>query len=148
MKTVLQVFVPAFVPFPIMAWLGKLLISYDDKAASLSEVTFSSLKSFLSVAMPLLFIVAVLLQILMVMQFKNILQVRYAYKRFILIVTAVAILLSYTVAYIIWEPQLGVSSLLRSVGVMTTVQAIYWLLNISTIHIIDRIYNQHIIKAE
>jgi type IV secretory pathway TrbL component len=148
MKFVLRIFLPALIPFPVMAWLGKLLISFDGNAMALSEITFSSLKIFLSVAMPLLVIVALLVQALIIVQLQDAIQEQHIHKRLVLAIVGVALLLSYLVAYVLWQPSFGVLRLLRSVGVMLTVQAVYWLLNVATLYLVHRIYKQYTVKAE
>ncbi|MCJ8208903.1 hypothetical protein MUY27_04230 [Mucilaginibacter sp. RS28] len=120
-----------FVPFVILAWLLKQLFPYQlHPQAYPNEFTFTDLRVYFSHVMPLLYVAALLL---------NGLYVEKLVKRFfssaqgerkkqLLTVAIVIIIFSVILSILIWSPEAGLTTLLRSVSTCVTIQAIYWLL--------------------
>lgn len=131
-----------WLPFVWMAWLGKQLFPYRLNAVlNPVEFTFLDLRVFFSHVMPLLYVVAALMQILFVDKLYQ-----YCYERnwrlkrkmFLLLFAIIAILAIGT-SVLIWQREAGFVVLFSSIYRLFAVQLAYWLLSYGTWVLINKL---------
>ncbi|WDF54129.1 hypothetical protein [Mucilaginibacter sp. KACC 22063] len=134
-----SVLITVFIPFVIMAWLGKQLFPYQiNSALNPNEFTFTDLRIYFSHTMPLLYTAAVLMHILFVGKLFHKLDYT-CYKQLATKFLYSILICSVGLSVLIWQPDAGLVILLRSVGCISVVQVVYWLLTFGAIKFIENL---------
>ena len=141
MKKLLKVILPPFVAFLIFGALIKYapLAKHIGGLAQIGTETLYGLMSYFKIFTPLLFLTALLTQLLIVIPlWRHILN---NHKRLFATITGVCvfvIVLSAAISYIIWDNATGTSHLITIFLFMAGVQVFYWLINFEVLYLLDR----------
>jgi formate/nitrite transporter FocA (FNT family) len=139
MKKLLKVMLPPFIGF----FLYFIAIRYSSLYFTLQidKMGVGDLKSFMAFyryTLPLLFVVAVLTQLLVVVPVWNSLDKKTVADKINIIVDLCFICLVFAlgISYSIWDPQHGIGNLVKLVGFMSAVQIIYWFINLLILYLL------------
>ena len=140
MKKLLKVFVPPFIGFSL--YFVGVRYSPDYFNLTIGQIgtgTLAGYMAFYKYALPLLFAVAILTQLLFVMPAWNRLLHRSRTRRIwaLVILILVCLVFAGAISYIIWDPTTGHAYLIRTFLFMTAVQLVYWSINLFTLAVIE-----------
>jgi hypothetical protein len=140
MKKLLKVLLPPFIGF----FLYFIAIRYSSHYFDLNigQIGTGSLEGFMAYyryALPLLFIVAILTQLLIVVPVWNKVLLKPASARFwaIFSFVFVCLIMAAALSYPIWDKVTGVHHLLKIFLFMSAVQLVYWTINFITLIVIE-----------
>jgi hypothetical protein len=140
MKKLLRVMLPPFIGFFIF-FVG---VRYSSVYFTLKidEMGLGNLKSFMAFyryTLPLLFIVAVLTQLLVIVPVWRSLVEKTVADRINLIIDLcfVCFVFALGISYAIWDPQRGIHNLIKLVGFMSAVQLVYWFINLLILYLLE-----------
>lgn len=140
MKKLLKVLLPPFAGFFIFF----VAIRYSSLYFTLQidKMGVGDLKSFMAFyryTLPLLFIVAVLTQLLVAVPvWRNAIKRPLADRLNIVIdVCFICLLFALGISYAIWDPHTGVQRLVKFTAFMSAVQLVYWFINGLILYLID-----------
>jgi hypothetical protein len=140
MKKLFKVILPPFVGFAIYF----VAIRYSGLYFTLriGEIGQGDLVAFMAYyryALPLLFLAALLTQLLIVKPIWDSVKVKStaAKIRAVIILIFVCLLFALMISYPISDPALGTMYLLKLFGFFTAVQLVYWLINVFILYLLD-----------
>ncbi|HVW95790.1 MAG TPA: hypothetical protein VHA56_07465 [Mucilaginibacter sp.] len=140
MRKLLKVLLPPFTGFLLFfAGVRYSSVYFDLK---IDEIGMGNLKSFMAFyryALPLLFMVALLTQLLIVMPvWRKLVKTTLANRINIIIdICFVCVVLAFGISYTIWEPETGVNKLVKLTAFMSGVQVIYWSINLWILYLLE-----------
>jgi hypothetical protein len=141
MKKLIKVILPPFVGFALYF----LAIRYSPEYFSLSigEIGQGDLVAFMAYyryALPLLFVIAVLTQLLIVKPIWDRVKIKptAAKIRTTIIVIFICLVFAWLISYPISDPALGKMHFYKLFGFFTVVQLLYWLINVFILYLVDR----------
>lgn len=139
MKKLLKVILPPFIGF----FLYFIAIRYSSLYFTLQidKMGVGDLKSFMAFyryTLPLLFVVAVLTQLLVVVPVWNSMDKKTVADKINIIVDLCFICLVFAlgISYSIWDPQHGIGNLVKLMGFMSAVQIVYWFINLLILYLL------------
>ena len=140
MRKLLKILLPPFVGFLVYF----LAVRYSPVYFNLriDEIGMGNLESFIAFyrySLPLLFVVAILTQILIVIPIhrflhgaKILLQLAVSFDMFL-----ICLLFATSISYAIWDTTTGKNHLYKLIAFMTAVQFIYWLINLVILNLLN-----------
>ena len=140
MKKLLKVILPPLVAFLIFAALVKYgpLAKHIGGLAQIGNETLFGLMSYFKIFGPLLFLTALLTQLLIVMPlWRNVLNNHTRLFITLFGICLFTVLLSAAISYIIWDEATGTSHLVTIFLFMGGVQAFYWIINFVVLYLLD-----------
>jgi formate/nitrite transporter FocA (FNT family) len=141
MKRLLKVVLPPllgfFILFTAVRYSGYYFTLKPDEMGGGDIISFMSYYRY---TLPLLFIDGLLTQwLIAVPVWNSIINRSAAYKVTTLIgLVFICTLFSFGISYIIWDELDGVQRLMKLTGLMTTIQLVYWLINILVLVLLSR----------
>lgn len=141
MKTLLKLILPTFIPYIIFARYTTLDDAHRHITEQLTEISLNSLMYYFWQLGWLIYPILFLTQYVVVLPiWDNLSSKPIRATLFTLLwVSLASLLLAVGVSYIIWDKTLGTESLYDSIKTLFSVQAVYWLVNILILFIIDLI---------
>ncbi len=140
MKKLLKVILPPFVGF----FIYFIAVRYSSIYFTLriDEMGTGNLKSFMAFyryLMPLLFVVAVLTQLLIIRPLWNKMVTKTAGYRITIIISLLIICLLFAsgIGYAIWDTPTGTERLIKLVGFMWLVQIVYWFIDFLVLYLVE-----------
>jgi hypothetical protein len=129
LKVVLPPLVGFFILFTAVRYSGHYFTLKPDEMGAGDLISFMSYYRY---ALPLLFLDALLTQLLIAVPVWNsVIDRSVSYKVLALIgLIIICALFSFGISYIIWDRPHGVSALMELIGLMTAIQLFYWLINV------------------
>jgi hypothetical protein len=108
----------------------------------IDEMGLGNLKSFMAFyryTLPLLFLVAVLTQLLIIVPIWRSLVEKTAADKVNLIIDLffICFVFALGISYAIWDPQRGIHNLVKLVGFMSAVQLVYWSINLLILYLLE-----------
>jgi len=140
-KKSIRIAISVFIPFVILAKLENTYIPYQIHASTAtSQFTLYDMKIFFSHTMPLLYVVAFILQGLVIIPLWNKIAANRALKIIVAVdVFSITLTSSFGLAYIVWDSSTGLTSIFASAIVLLFIQGLYWLLIYITLYSMDRL---------
>jgi hypothetical protein len=140
MKKLLMIIVPPFVGFFIFFTAIRYSSIYF--TLRMDEMGGGEIRSFMAYyryMLPLLFVIGLLTQVLVIVPVWNNMRINPAGNRVNALIDLVFICLVFAlgISYIIWDPATPFSGFIKLAGFMCGVQLVYWIINITTLYIID-----------
>ncbi len=142
MKTLLKLLLPTLIPYFIFARYTALDESHKQITEQLTEISVNSLMYYFRYSSPYLYIILFLTQYVIILPVWRRVSggpLRAAAFTTLWVLIA-SVLLSVGVSYIIWDQTLGNDSFYDSIKALFGVQALYWIVNVLILFIIDLIY--------
>jgi hypothetical protein len=140
MKKLLKITLPPFIAFFIF-FLG---IRYSSVYFELNidDMGLGNLKSFMAFyryTLPLLFLVAILTQLLAIVPAWRGMGKKTVADRINIIVDLcfICLLFALGVSYAIWDPERGIHNLIKLIGFMSAVQLVYWFINLLVLYSLE-----------
>jgi len=140
MKKLLRFLLPPFAAFAIF-FVG---IRYSSHYFELKidEIGAGDLKSFMAFfryMLPLLFLVAVLTQLLVIAPMWRAMNRKTVADRINVIIDLffICVLFAFGIAYAIWDPHAGMNRLIKLTGFLSAVQMAYWFINLIILYLIE-----------
>ena len=133
MKNLLKVILPPFTGFAIyFVAIRYSSVYFDLRIDQMGSGNLLAFMSFYRYLMPLLFVVAVLTQLLIINPVaQNVKQKGRTAKMWALIVLIlICALFAAGISYAIWDKADGINHLLKTFAFLTVIQLIYWLINL------------------
>ena len=140
LKKILRIAVSTFIPFVFLAKLGNTYIPHDDHHLSnLTEFTLYDIKATLSYCAPLFYVIAFLVQGLLVIPLWDLAVKKAIATRitFFIILCIVVVGIAIGLSYAVWDTAAGTDSLNRSIKTLVIVQVLYWVFNLLALFILD-----------
>ncbi|WP_295797089.1 hypothetical protein [Mucilaginibacter sp.] len=140
MKKLLRFLLPPFIGFS--AFFVGIRYSSLYFELKIDEMGLGDLKSFMAFyryTMPLLFIVAVLTQLLVIAPVWRAMKTKNAADKINVIIDLcfICVLFAFGIAYVIWDPHAGISRLIKLTGFLSVVQLAYWFINLIILYLIE-----------
>src|SRR4051812_2278121 len=140
MKKLLKVVLPPLIGFFIFFTAIRYSSLYF--TLRMDEMGGGEVRSFMAYyryMLPLLFVVALLTQLLVIVPLWNKMLINPAGNRLNALIDLVFICLVFAlgVSYVIWDPATPFSNFIKLAGFMCAVQLVYWIINITTLYIIE-----------
>jgi hypothetical protein len=140
MKKLLRVILPPFIGFFIFFTGVRYSSAYF--TLKIDEMGLGNLKSFMAFyryTLPLLFVVAVLTQLLVVVPVWRSLVKKTVADRINLTVDLcfVCLIFALGIGYAIWDPARGIHNLIKLIGFMSAVQLVYWFINLLILYLLE-----------
>ena len=140
MKKLLKVILPPFVGFSLY-FIG-IRYSPDYFDLNIGEIgtgTLTGFMAFYKLALPLLFVIALLTQLLIVIPIWNkvIIKTTSGMIWSFSLIILVCLLLAASISYLIWDKTTGTGTLIKTFMFMIIVQMVYWVINFITLTIIE-----------
>jgi formate/nitrite transporter FocA (FNT family) len=140
MKKLLKVILPPFIGFFI--FFAGVRYSTVYFTLKIDEMGLGNLKSFMAFyryTLPLLFLVAVLTQLLIIVPIWRSLVEKTAADKVNLIIDLffICFVFALGISYAIWDPQRGIHNLVKLVGFMSAVQLVYWSINLLILYLLE-----------
>jgi len=140
MKKLLRFLLPPFIGFS--AFFVGIRYSSLYFELKIDEMGLGDLKSFMAFyryTMPLLFVVAVLTQLLVIAPVWRAMKTKTAADKINVIIDLcfICVLFAFGIAYIIWDPHAGISRLVKLTGFLSAVQMAYWFINLLILYLIE-----------
>ena len=142
LKLVLQAAMSTFMPFVLLAKIENTYIPYRvNYIAAQNEFTLYDIKILFSHTMPLFYVTAFFLQVLLIIPaWKRILANKnYAFIVFTDILSVI-FCISFGLSYIIGDKTNSLPGLIRSVWVLGSILCVYWALNFATLYLLQKFY--------
>lgn len=143
MKKPIKLLLSVYVPCVMLSWLGNVVMRFSSHTLPLTnEFTFADLKLFYSYTLPFFFVTSILLQYIAVVPlWDKLIIYSKAYRQTVfLIAFDVVLIIALSLSYIIWDASAGFLALIRSVFTLLVVQAAYWIFNMGTLYLVDRLH--------
>jgi len=140
MKKLLKVILPPFIGFSLYFIGVRYSPNYFDLTiGQIGTGTLAGFMAFYKYALPLLFFIAILTQLLIVMPAWNKLVHKSARARIWSLIFLVIVCLVFAggMSYLIWDRSTGTDRLVKTFLFMTAVQLGYWLINLFTLSVIE-----------
>jgi hypothetical protein len=140
MKKLLKVILPPFIGFSLYFIGVRYSPDYFDLTiGQIGTGTLAGFMAFYKYALPLLFLIAILTQLLIVMPAWNRLVHRSVRSRIwaFLFLVLVCLIFAGGISYLIWDKTTGTGHLIKTFLFMTTIQLVYWLINLLVLSIIE-----------
>lgn len=141
MKTLFQILLPPFAAFLIFALLIKFgpLAKHIGGLPDIGNETLYGLMDYFKTFAPLLFLTALLTQLLIIIPlWRRILKKAHKLTNILIFVCATTTVLSAAVSYVIWDKATGTGHLISIFLFMAGVQVFYWLMNFGVLYLMDR----------
>ena len=140
MKKLLKIFLPPFIGFLVFSVIingGTLYTRLSAKDLGLD--TLQSFTAFYRYTMPLLFVVAVLTQILIVIPvWRHVAEKTWADRiNMIVDLCFVCGIFALGIGYAIWDTQSGTHILIKLVAMLLGIQLAYWFINLLVLFVLD-----------
>lgn len=142
MKTLLKLILPTIIPYLVFARYTALDESHKQITEQLTEISLTSLMYYFRYSSPYLYIILFLTQYVIIIPIWNSVNgapLRAAAFTSLWVLLA-SLILAIGVSYVIWDITLGPDSLYNSIKALFGVQAVYWVVNILILFIIELIY--------
>ena len=140
MKKLLKVIAPPFIGFSLYFIGVRYSPDYFDLTiGQIGAGTLAGFMAFYKYALPLLFCIAILTQLLVVMPAWNSLIQRSPRAKIwsLFLLLMVCLLFAAGISYAIWDKTTGTGHLVRTFVFMTAVQLIYWTINLLVLAMIE-----------
>jgi len=139
MKNLLKLLLPTLIPYFIFSRYTALDEAHKQITEQLTEISITSLMYYFRYSAPYLYIILFLTQYVIIVPVWNSINggPLRAMAFTLLWVLLASLILSVGVSYIIWDEALGTNSLYDSIKALLSVQALYWLVNVFILFIID-----------
>jgi hypothetical protein len=140
MKKLLKVILPPLIGFSLYFIGVRYSPGYFDLTiGQIGTGTLAGFMAFYKYALPLLFLIAILTQLLIVMPVWNkLIDRKPGAKVWALIaLTLICFLFAGGISYLIWDRAAGTVPLVKTFLFMTAVQLVYWLINLCTLAVIE-----------
>jgi len=140
MKKLLKILVPPFVGFSLYFVGVRYSPGYFDlDLDDIGTGTLAGFMAFYKLALPLLFVIAVLTQLLIIIPIWRGLLKRSAAGRIItlILLALVCLLLAAGISYVTWDNTTGEHHLLKVFLFLTAVQWFYWLINFFALYLLE-----------
>ena len=138
MRKLLKTLLPPFMGFAIyFLAIRYSSIYFSLKIDEMGEGTVKSFMAYYRYLMPLLFAVAVLTQLLIVVPVWDRVQSTGAKVSSWLVLIFICLAFACGIGYVIWDHTSGRGHLIRVCLFLTAVQLVYWVINISMLHILN-----------
>jgi hypothetical protein len=140
MKKLLKVILPPLIGFFIFFTAIRYSSIYH--TLRMDEMGGGEVRSFMAYyryMLPLLFAIALLTQLLVIVPLWNKMLINPAGNRINALIDLIFICLVFAlgVGYVIWDTTTPFSNFLKLAGFMCAVQLVYWIINITTLYIIE-----------
>ncbi|MGZ3757783.1 MAG: hypothetical protein ACXVAY_20210 [Mucilaginibacter sp.] len=138
----MQIAISTFIPFVLLAKFENTYIPYRlNYIAAQNEFTLYDIKILFSHTMPLFYVTAFTLQLLLIIPAWNWILANKS-NAFMVFTDILSLILcfSFGASFIIWDSINGVASLASSVWVLVSIQVIYWALNFATLYLLEKFY--------
>jgi hypothetical protein len=140
MKKLLRFLLPPFVGFS--AFFVGIRYSSHYFELKIDEMGLGDLKSFMAFyryTMPLLFVVAILTQLLVIAPVWRAMKKKKVADRINVIIDLcfICVLFAFGIAYIIWDPHAGIGRLIKLTSFLSVVQLAYWFINLIILYLIE-----------
>ena len=140
MKKLLKVILPPFIGFSLYFIGVRYSPDYFDLTiGQIGTGTLAGFMAFYKYTLPLLFLIAVLTQLLIVMPAWNNLVSKSARAKFWSAFSLVLVCLVFAggISYLIWDKTTGADKLVKTFLFMNAVQLVYWTINLFVLSIIE-----------
>jgi hypothetical protein len=140
MKKLLKVILPPFIGFSLYFIGVRYSPDYFDLTiGQIGTGTLAGFMAFYKYALPLLFFIAILTQLLIVMPAWNRVVHRPGWAKFWWLVSLVLVCLLFAggISYLIWDKTTGTDHLIKTFLFMTAVQLGYWGINLIVLGVIE-----------
>ena len=140
MKKLLKVIVPPFIGFSLYFVGVRYSPDYFDLTiGQIGTGTLAGFMAFYKYALPLLFFIAILTQLLVVMPAWNKLIRRSAGAKiwWLFFLILVCLLFAGGISYLIWDKTSGTDHLVKTFVFLSAVQLVYWGINLFVLSIIE-----------
>jgi hypothetical protein len=147
LKKIIRIGFSTFIPFVLLAKIENTYIPYQlNPVARLNEFTFYDLKVLFSHTMPFFYVVAFLLQGLIIIPFwDNYIKKGSPVNLFLLIdLIECMILFSLGSSFVVWDSSGSILTLFKSTTVLMFVQTAYWAINFLSLYLIDKFRKQQL----
>ncbi|MDP9077527.1 MAG: hypothetical protein M3O71_08915 [Bacteroidota bacterium] len=136
LRVVLPPFIGIFIYFVAIRYSSLYFTLQIDK---MGVGNLTSFMAFYRYTLPLLFLVAVLTQYVVIAPVWNGMEKKTIADKINVIIDLCFICLVFAlgISYAIWEPQRGISNLVKLVGFMTAVQLGYWFINLLVLYLFE-----------
>lgn len=141
MKKLYKIILPPFSAFFIFWVLIKLrpLAKHIGGLPDIGNETLYGLMDYFKLFTPLLFVTALLTQLLIIIPlWRKILSRAHRLMNILIFVCSITTILSAVISYLIWDKATGKVHLMVIFLFMAAVQAVYWLINFSVLYWIDK----------
>ena len=141
MRNLLKVLLPPFIGFGAYFLAIRFSSVYFSlRIDKLGEGTIESFMAYFKYFLPLLFTVAVLTQFLIVVPVWDRIFLRSKTGKFIssLVLCFICLLFAAGISYCIWDRQSGVDHVIKVCAFMTTVQLVYWTVNLFVLYFLTK----------
>jgi len=140
MKTFIKALIPTLALYFIFARVTALDEAHKNIKGDITEISVQSLMLYFRYLGIILYPILLLTQLLFIVPIWN-RAGTFSKKifRLILPTVLVSLVLSAGIGYMIWDKATGISSLYHSVLTLFTIQAIYWVLNLFILYLLDLI---------
>lgn len=140
MKNLLKVLLPPFIGFALYFIAIRYSPGYFAlKFGQIGSGTLAGFKAYYRFALPLLYTIAVLTQLLIIVPVWNHLVQRSAARRLwiFFFVIVVCSIMAAAISYAVWDEATGEHRLIKTFVFMDVVQLVYWAINFLTLMLID-----------
>lgn len=151
MTKLLKIFLPPFIGFAVFFLAVRYSTLYFTlRIDQMGEGTLSSFMAFYKFLLPLLLTDAVLTQLLVVIPVWRFGHGTNAGLKISILFDLIVVCLLFAsgIAYAIWDRADGVSNLVKLIAFMTSVQLVYWIINLSTLLLLEEHPEPEIKEAE
>ncbi len=141
MKKLLKIVLPPLAGFIIFAGLVKFgpLAKHIGGLPDIGNETLYGLMDYFKIFTPLLFLTALLTQLLIIIPlWRKILSRAHRLMNILIFVCVVTTVLSALISYIIWDNATGTGHLISIFLFMAGVQAFYWMINFGVLYWLDK----------
>ena len=137
LSKLLFILLPTFIPLLLFSFIAKHYTEGDSGRQSQVIDVVYNLISFYRSAMPVLLVVAILVQYLIILPIWNSHRPWIIKIVWVFILIAVCLGLSVLLSYIIWDTNDGTSWLFKVTIAVTAMQLAYWLLNFTFVYVLS-----------
>ncbi|MDP9048508.1 MAG: hypothetical protein M3N14_10245 [Bacteroidota bacterium] len=141
MKKLLKIFLPPFAGFAIFAALIKFgpLAKHIGGLPDIGNETLYGLMDYFKIFAPLLFLTALLTQLLIIIPlWRKILSRAHRLLNILIFVCSITTILSAGISYVIWDKSTGAGHLISIFLFMSAVQVFYWIVNFGVLYLLDK----------
>lgn len=142
LRKISRIGISTFIPFVLLAKLENTYIPYRENLIPPGgEVTIYDIKLFFSLTMPALFAAACIIQYILIIPVWDKIMAKKANPVIVIIITLSLIgTISFALSYLVWERANGTVILFKSIMILAFTQVLYWVINISTLFLLDKFY--------
>lgn len=141
MRKLLKVILPPLIGFAAyFVAVRYSSVYFTLRIDEMGEGTIIAFMAYFRYFMPLLLAVAILTQLLIVVPVWDRVFLRSGKGKFIssFILCVICLSLAVGISYIIWDKQTGVNHLLKEITFMTSVQLVYWAVNLVILYLLTK----------